>query len=583
MAINWYPNQSEAEGCRFGALAMLWPLLQRMQVASIIDRHLPADPQAEFSHGKVLSLLIAARLFSPVALVNVGEWAAESGADILWGMPVQKINDDRLGRSVEAFFDHRHSILASLALAAMALHVSHDFETPIEEIHYDPTHLIFHGAYEASQARAALRTDAGEVRSDGRLAAAHITAGRPMSDAPKDVRLIHAGLCTIVDAWGPPPIFGHTISGNDNGHTAVAEQLALLRKHLRPPELTMISDRGTFSVGHLLRLKDAGYHAIAAAPWDEFRGLFDTQRPGLKWKQATYLSIQQQRRRAASSLPQEHYELAVVRHELTEAGTGRTLPCRVIFVFSTADQKVASKNRDKSVAKLRAGLQQIARSVEDGRRCTDPTSIARRVGKLFGQRQAAAYFRYAMLPLSENDIEQLPSPTRGCRHPDHCFQFTFDQAASERDAAYDGYSAMVATTPWQQSADLVFTKYKQQGYSELANHEFKTPLAVHPVFLKSPRRVEALVFLMMVSLTAYFLLQRMYRKSLPANASPKEHRTTTQTLLRAFSNYVLITHRTRLGREVQPTRLTTRQREILGRLGFDTPAQILFRQLPRAP
>ena len=116
----------------------------------------------------------------------------------------------------------------------------------------------------------------------------------------------------------------------------------------------------------------------------------------------------------------------------------------------------------------------------------------------------------------------------------------------------------------------MFTKYKQQGYSELANHEFKTPLAVHPLFLKSPRRVEALVFLMMIALTAYFLLQRMYRKSLPAKTTPKEHRTTTQTLLRAFSSYMLLIHHTRLGREVQPTRLTTRQREILQRLGFDS-------------
>jgi hypothetical protein len=468
-------------------------------------------------------------------------------------------------------------------VAALALHVSHEFDTPLEEIHYDPTHLLFHGAYEASQARGALQTEAGEVRSDGRLAPAHITAGRPMSDAPKDVQLIHAGLCTVVDEWGPLPIFGHTVSGNDNGHTAVAEQLALLRKHLRPPQLTMISDRGTFSVGHLLRLEDAGYHAIAAAPWDEFRGLFDKQRPALKWKKATYLSIEQQRRRRQGGLPQEHYELAVVRHELTEAGSGRTLPCRVIFVFSTADQKVARKNRDKSVAKLRAGLEHIARSVEEGRRYSDPTAIARRVGKLFGQRQAAEYFRCEMLPLSKKEREQLPPPQRGCRRPDHRFQFTFDQAAAERDAAYDGYSAMVATTPRQQSADLVFTKYKQQGYSELANHEFKTPLAVHPLFLKSPRRVEALVFLMMVALTAYFLLQRMYRKSLPANASPKERRTTTQTLLRAFSNYTLILHHTHIGRVVQPTRLTTRQRELLGRLGFDTPAQILSRQLPRAP
>ena len=125
---------------------------------------------------------------------------------------------------------------------------------------------------------APLSTDGGEVRSDASLPPAHITAGRPMSDTPNDVQLIHAGLCTVVDEWGPLPIFGHTVSGNDNGHTAVAEQLALLQKHLRPTELTMISDRGTFSVGHLLRLEDAGYHAIVAAPWDEFRPLFDRQR-----------------------------------------------------------------------------------------------------------------------------------------------------------------------------------------------------------------------------------------------------------------------------------------------------------------
>jgi hypothetical protein len=578
MAITWYGSQSEAEGCHFGPLAVLGPLLERMQVASIIDRHLPADPQAEFSHGKVLSLLLAARLFSPVALVNVGRWAVDSGADILWGMPVEKINDDRLGRSIDAFFDQRHSILATVAL-----HVSQEFGVPLKEIHYDPTHLVLHGAYESSEPRGDFWTEAGEARSDACLTAAHITAGRPMSDAPNDVQLVHAGLCTVVDEWGPLPIFGHTVSGNDNGHTAVAEQFALLQKHLRPAELTMISDRGTFSVGHLLRLADAGYHAIVAAPWGEFRPLFDKQRPDLQWEQASYLSIEQQRRRRQGHLPHEHYELAVVPHELTETDSGRTLPCRVIFVFSTADQKVARKNREKSVTKLRAGLEQIARSVEHGRRCTDPTAIARRVAKLFGQRQAAAYFRYEMLPLSQQQRKELPPPKRGCRRPEHRFQFTYDQAAAERDAAYDGYSAIVATTPATQDADLLFTKYKQQGYSELANHEFKTPLAVHPVFLKSPRRVEALVFLMMIALTTYFLLQRRYRQTLPAEAPPQERRTTAQRLLRAFSNYTLIIHRTCLGREVQPTRLTTRQREILRQLGFDTPAQILSRQLPRPP
>jgi transposase len=577
MAITWYGNQSTAESCNFGVLAVVGPLLERMQVASIINRHLPADPQAEYDHGSILTLLMAARLYSPVALVNVPGWAAESGADILWDIPVEKLNDDRLGRSLDAFFTQRHSILASVAL-----HVSDQFAIPLSELHYDPTHVVLHGAYETSQARGDL--SAGEhVCSDDALPPAHITPGRPMSDAPKDVRLIHAGLCTLVDELGPLPVFGHTVGGNQNGHTAVAEQLALIQKHLKPPALTMISDRGTFSAGHLLRLRESGYQAIAAAPWDDFRALFDEHRTKLTWKQASYLSIEQQRRRTQGSLPKEHYELAVVRHELTERSSGKTIPCRAIFVFSTADQKVAQKNRDKSVRKLREGLEKIAKSVADGRRNTDPTSIARRVSKLFGKRQAAAYFRYEMVPLSKGERDRLPPPQRGCKRPVHRFEFHYDQQLADRDAAYDGYSVLVTTAPPAQSADVLFTKYKQQCYSELANHELKTPLAVHPVFLKSPRRVEALVFLLTLSLTLYFLIQRIYRKNVADDAPTKEQRTTTQTILRAFNSYTLILHHTRLGREVQPTRLTTRQREILRQLGFHTPAQILSKRLPRAP
>ena len=577
MAITWYRNQSAADSCNFGALAVIWPLLQRMQVASIINRHLPTDPQAEYDHGSVLTLLIAARLCNPVALVNVPKWAAESGADILWGIPVEKLNDDRLGRSLDAFFTQRHSILASIAL-----HVSSEFGLPLSELHYDPTHVVLHGAYETSQARGDVCAE-NRVRSDDTLAAAHITQGRPMSDAPNDVRLIHAGLCTLVDELGPLPIFGHTVGGNQNGHTAIAEQLALIQKHLKPPALTVISDRGTFSVGHLLRLEESGYHAIAAAPWDDFRSLFDENRTKLQWKQAGYLSIEQQRRRTQGSLPKEHYELAVVRHELTERDSGKTIRCRAIFVFSTADQKVAQKNRRKSVEKLRQGLEKIAKSVADGRRNTDPTSVARRVGKLFGKRQAAAYFRYEMVPLDKAERDKLPPPQRGCKRPMHRFECAYDERAAQRDADYDGYAVLITTAPRTQSADVLFTKYKQQGYSELANHELKTPLAVHPVFLKSPRRVEALVFLLMLALTLYFLIQRLYRQNVPDDAATKERRTTTETILRAFNSYALILHHTRLGREVQPTRLTTRQRQILIQLGFFTPAQILSRQLPRAP
>ena len=82
MSFTWYGNQSSADSCNFGPLAVVWPLLERMNVPGIINRHLPPDPQAEYDHGTVLSLLIAARLYSPVALVNVAGWGSAIDARI---------------------------------------------------------------------------------------------------------------------------------------------------------------------------------------------------------------------------------------------------------------------------------------------------------------------------------------------------------------------------------------------------------------------------------------------------------------------------------------------------------------------
>jgi hypothetical protein len=124
-----------------------------MNVANVIDRHLPKDPQAQFSHGKILSLLIAARLYSPVALCNVAAWAEQSGADILWGMPIEKMNDDRFGRSLDAFFTQRHSILASVAL-----HVAQQF-------HVNCTTIRLTSCFTASMSPANLVESLGTVRA----------------------------------------------------------------------------------------------------------------------------------------------------------------------------------------------------------------------------------------------------------------------------------------------------------------------------------------------------------------------------------------------------------------------------------
>jgi len=78
MAFTWHGAARAEEVVNLGPLALIQPLLDQLDIAGIIDRLLPPDPQLEFSHGQVLSLLLAARLCQPTALIN---FPARGGAD----------------------------------------------------------------------------------------------------------------------------------------------------------------------------------------------------------------------------------------------------------------------------------------------------------------------------------------------------------------------------------------------------------------------------------------------------------------------------------------------------------------------
>jgi transposase len=537
-----------------------------MQLAEILHQHLPKDPQAEYAPGDVLRLLVAARLSHPVALVNVGRWAHETGADLLAGIPADKLNDDRLGRALDAFYPQRHSILAQLALQ-----VAQTFGVPLERLHYDPTHLLLHGAYENSQPRS---------QASCADPPAHITYGHQVDNS----KVVQAGLCVAVDELGPVPLFGHVTDGNHNGHTAIAEQFELLLEHLRPQQLLLLSDRGTFSVGHVARVHEQGLQVLCSAPWADYQALYDEHREQLHWQRASYLSQEQQRRRqCASRLPQEHYNLAVLKHTLREPQTKQDIPSRLIFVYSSADAKVMAKTRHQAVERIRTGLAKVAQAVAAGRRHSDPVSVQRRIDKLFGRQAAAAYFRWQLVPLTAAEQAALPPPGRGCQRTAYRLEYHYDESAAEQAASYDGLSVLVTTAARTQSADVLFRQYKEQNYVEQSHHQWKSPLAVHPVFLKTPQRIEALVYVLLIALMAYHLLQRKYRQQVPSTADAKEKRTTTETLLRRFAHYSVVVERWPQGQVVRPTQLSSKQRHILERVGFPTPAQVLSRLLPRHP
>jgi hypothetical protein len=111
--------------------------------------------------------------------------------------------------------------------------------------------------------------------------------------------------------------------------------------------------------------------------WHEYQDVYDAHADHLHWQQASFLSIEQRRRRQTnSSLPREHYRIAVLKHEITDAGTGQRLPGRLIFVHSSVNAKFACERRDVQIAKIRAGLEDLVGRVQRAHALVTPESIS---------------------------------------------------------------------------------------------------------------------------------------------------------------------------------------------------------------
>ena len=62
MTLFWHGAARAEEVVNLGPLALIQPLLDQLDIASIIDRHLPPDPQLEFSHGQVSQFVTGSAL-----------------------------------------------------------------------------------------------------------------------------------------------------------------------------------------------------------------------------------------------------------------------------------------------------------------------------------------------------------------------------------------------------------------------------------------------------------------------------------------------------------------------------------------
>jgi hypothetical protein len=92
---------------------------------------------------------------------------------------------------------------------------------------------------------------------------------------------------------------------------------------------------------------------------------------------------------------------------------------------------------------------------------------------------------------------------------------------------------VLATNRLPLSADEMLTLFKERDRSEKSHHVMKGPLRIRPMFLHTQDRIESLVFLVMVALLVYTLMEQQARQRL-------ERQITAQRLLSALASWMAI-------------------------------------------
>ena len=134
----------EFETRTVGPLVLTTPVLRRLGLAEIVDRVCPIAEQADMGHGVIAELAIQCRLTEPQALYDMPDWADRYGIAALYSEleRAEQLNDDRVGRMLDAIYDRRALIWGELIAGAARM-----YEIDLSRLHADTAPIKFAGLF----------------------------------------------------------------------------------------------------------------------------------------------------------------------------------------------------------------------------------------------------------------------------------------------------------------------------------------------------------------------------------------------------------------------------------------------------
>jgi hypothetical protein len=514
-----------------GAMPLVAPVLERLDVAGIVDRACPMRGRAHLTHGEVIEALVANRLTAPRPLYDVAGWANTYATNHWLGTPGGLLNDDRLGRALDALAGRIDEVASAVALAAVGA-----FGVDAARLHWDFTSVAFCGAY------------ADQDESSPAIGYGHSSDRKSHR---RQLKVAHATTSSGI------PLFGRVVDGARHEGAETGELLEQLRALAGPRRLLLVADSALVTKANLAAADASGIRFVSRLP-----RTFDYEPDALAQPQSAWRTLTYRAQRSRRLPPAERPSFRAAEATIEMVGPDKVARrFRVLYLYGSEEAGAARASRARLLARAEETLGRIERGLRTKPR-QNPELVERRVAKAVNNGRVGQWLRTEV----QNDNGDLS------------LRWSRDLDALAEAERRDGLYALVTNmAPHQCSADRLLALYKDQALSERAHHFLKGPLAVRPVFLHSNRRAAALVAVCSIALLVYGLVENETRRAIaPARTingllpEQRAARPTAENIFRAFAGLGLQRVRTTTGLESIPDPLTPAQQAILDALEINS-------------
>ncbi len=479
-----------------GGLPMVNHIRDRLGLAALLGQALgEVDGRAKLAPAAAIRLVISNLVLGREPLYALGEWAARYDPALLGlsDAEVGAINDDRVGRALDALFDaDRASLLTAVMLRAIE-----EFSVDTCQLHNDSTSISVHGAYHHAD---------GTARAG--KATPVITHGHSKDHRPDLKQLVWI---LTVSADGAVPIAYRLADGNtvdDPTHIPTWDGLVAV---LGRVDFLYVADSKLCSRQAMGHIAGRGGRFVTVMPRSRtedkaFRDWIQTHTP--VWTQAA--------RRPGPRLG-EPEEIYATTPALAPSAEGY----RILWVHSTAK---AGRDAASRMARTEAGIAAIdaldAKLAGPRNRLKTRLAVTQAATVALAQARADRWVTFTIGETTTKTYKQAgpgrPGATTNYREiltTRYTLTADINLDRIAYDAASDGCFPLI-TCDQQLDDAAVLAAYRYQPNLERRHHLLKSVQDAAPVLLHSPARIEALFCCQFLALLLAALIERELRKGM---------------------------------------------------------------------